>query len=807
MTFGHYFKTAVKTLTAKGRRNGLKIMTLAVGLSVGLVLATKVCYENTFDKFIPGIDRLYCVNEAATQGGEYMVYPQTAGGIAPTMKEYFPQIDASTRFTVVASDNDLVVREGGSRVKTESIVLADSCFFQIFGRELLSGNVQDALTVSGNVAVSSDVALKLCSARDPKTAASQVLGTVFTVPALSPSVEFTVAAVYEVFPLNSSYRPDVLISMPTIGKLIYDGSMNLVGNDRYRTFIRLGSGVSFEDFEAEIPGYVQKYLPVEELKASGFDLSFILKPFADFHLDDESARNTNLVLALVAFALLLISALNYLLVVISTSVNRTREMALRKCLGSSHADMLKMMSAEALLHVLLAAAIAVVIIFSCGKLVENMTGVAPATLFTGTPLLLTLGILLLVLVLNSVVPARIFERIPIAAAFRNYRESRRVWKLGLLAVEFVAAAFLLVTVIVISRQYSKITSASLGFDTENLAQIYVEEADQPQRKLLNEKLGTLSCVESTSLSNSSPFSAQSGDNVSLPGKDEQLFNFRDFYWVNEDFFETMGLKFVEGRKFDENLNPEEEMIVDKAFADKIKNITGWESVVGHQLNVSGHSGGAVTVCGVIDQMQTAGFESSDLKLSRPLAIFYANSLYVNVFNYIFVRYKDMNEEALAETQALISETLPNVNIVLTPFSALIADGHAGTLRTRNSILIGSIVTLLIALLGLIGYTIDEVKRRSKEIAVRRVNGAQFYQIREMFLKSLMYIAVPSTAAGCILAGIVTRKWLQQFSVQTSLSWWIFLLSAVAVLLLISFVSDAYVRKTVGRNPAESIKTE
>ena len=128
------------------------------------------------------------------------------------------------------------------------------------------------------------------------------------------------------------------------------------------------------------------------------------------------------------------------------------------------------------------------------------------------------------------------------------------------------------------------------------------------------------------------------------------------------------------------------------------------------------------------------------------------------------------------------------------------------MKGRRNIL--KIMTLGVGLaVGLIGYTIDEVRRRSKEIAVRRVNGAQFSQIRSMFLRDVMAVALPSVAVGAVLAYLVAGRWEQNFSLQAGLPWWIFVGSIVAVLTIVAIISDIYVIRTAGTNPADSIKTE
>ena len=167
----------------------------------------------------------------------------------------------------------------------------------------------------------------------------------------------------------------------------------------------------------------------------------------------------------------------------------------------------------------------------------------------------------------------------------------------------------------------------------------------------------------------------------------------------------------------------------------------------------------------------------------------------------------MSPEELQKTDELTGKILDGQWYRVITCNELAASNFVDTLNTRNSILAGGIVTLFIALIGLIGYTIDEVRRRSKEIAVRRVNGAQFSQIRSMFLRDVMAVALPSVAVGAVLAYIVAGRWEQNFSLQAGLPWWIFVGSIAAVLAIVAIISDIYVIRTAGTNPADSIKTE
>ncbi len=817
MNFGSYMVAAFRTLPAKGRRNGLKVLTLGIGLAVGLVLTSKVCFEQTYDDFYDGAERIFYLSETAETSGEWKVYSHTSGGIAPRMKEYFPQVEEATRLTWFEWDADLIMHGTKARIEAGRTGLADSAFFRVLDRECLAGDITEALDVESNAAVSYSVARKIAATMqnetetfsDRKSVAEKVIGQRFSVAGWGNGYELTISGVFEDYPLNSSFRPQVLVSLPTTGMFIYDGSDGVVGNDRYSTFLKLREASDADGLNGNFSGFMNTYLPMEQMKAAGFDMDFIVKPLRGFHNEDQNQRNMTLLLAFVAFALLLTSVLNYLLIVLSTTVTRSREMALRKCLGSGRDEMFGMMFAEAFVHTLLACALAAVLIFSFRGTAEEILGADVSSLFSGRPLILSIAVVIVLLFINTVMPAHFFNRIPVAAAFRNYSEGRRRWKLGLLAVEFAAVAFLSVVICVISLQYDKMANADLGFDYGNVAMISLKEATHEQKNTLMAEVRALSDVDDAAFGYQNPFDGYSGNNISVPGEDRQLFNIRDAYYVDSHWANVFGVEIIEGRNFDEALAADREILVDERFVDKMKKTAGWSEVLGQDVDVTGHEAGTKSICGVFKTINQGAFSLEDSFYStRPMVVFYCNpQQYTAMFRFIFVKYHKISPDALEHTQAVVNEILPGRGNRITACRMAALENLADTKNTRNAVLIGGVVSLIIALLGLVGYTIDEVRRRGKEIAVRRVNGAQFSQIRSMFLKDLMWIAGPSVAVGCVLAGIVAARWEQQFTVQVGLPWWVFVATFIAVLGIVAVVSDVYVQIVANRNPAESIKTE
>ena len=809
MKFLNDIANATRNLTAKGHKNLLKILSLGIGLSAGLILISKVCFEQTFDDFFSGADRLYYMCMSGEINSETRTLYSIPGGIMPLMKEYYPQIEDATRFTTVTSDATLVLEENQRRVKTDYIIVADTALFKVLDRKCLAGELKESLGIKGQAVICASVAKKIAaSLSSDKTDLNSVIGQKFSIAGYGADNTLTIAGVYEDYPLNSSHRPEVAISIKSIGNFMWDGSENLVGNERYKGIFRLTKGANINAINESIPEFMEKYLPMDKLREYGFSLSFTANPMNSYHTRDESQRNMTLILGFIALALLITSVLNYLLIVLSTTAVRAKEMALRKCLGSTPSDIFLMMLAEALVHTALATAFAVIAIFAFHAQIESILGVEVSTLFVGKPLAACVATVIILVILNSICPTIFFNNVPIAAAFRNFKASKRMWKLSLLAVELIAVAFLGSMMCIISLQYRKLTRADLGFEYINLAMVTMPEANDAQKNLLIKNIRSLSGVSDACFSYMSPFEGYSGDNISIPGTIRQLFNIQDAYYVDEHYFNVFGIEIIEGSNFNPELGADEEMIVDQNFVEMMKKTADWDSVIGREVEVTAHRA-PTRICGIIKGFHTGTFSKESEEYGRrPMGIFYCNSeKYAGMFGHIFIKYDRLDPEALRRTDEVIKNVLQEQSYDLEACSEVVRTGYEDTLNMRNSIIAGGVVTLLIAIIGLIGYTMDEVRRRAKEIAVRRVNGAQFSQIRVMFLRDILFVALPSTIVGCVLGKIAAAHWEQSFSIQVGEPLWIFIVTAFVTIGLISVLSDLYVRFTAGKNPAESIKTE
>lgn len=812
MDFIIYVLAAIKALPANGRRNGIKILSLGLGLAVSLVLLTKVCFEQTYDSCFEGADRICYVTESATINESEQSHEKTPGGIAPRMKEYFPCIEEASRWTPLTSDTKVILQDGKRKANVERVILADSCFFKILDRKCLAGSLVESLGMKANAVISSSMAMKLSGSDNSASAAESVLGKVFTLEDDVNNVAVTISGVFEDYPANTSYRPDVVVSLSSISLYgMLDKSDGVAGNERYMSMIKLTDKSAIEQVNKGMGGFIKHFLPTEEMLEAGFKIRLTAHSYEDYHNESGDSRNMMLVLTFVALALLTTAVLNYLLIVISNSVSRSREMALRKCMGSDTCDMYSMMTAESLVHTVAACIIAILLVYASRGTVETLAGTSVADLFAGKPLLVATAVVILVFLLNAIIPAAMYNRIPVATVFRNYVAGKRMWKRALLAIEFSAVAFLGVLLSIVTMQYNQLVTTDLGFDCEHTAIVNLSGLESSQKKSLMEEIRTVPDVADATFCNQNPFGRYSGNNVQLPGSTQALFNISDAFWNDSHWLDVMGIKIVKGKPFTEDKFYDDEVLIDTKFEEMLKANTGWDDVIGKEIMVTEHTDGKATsvITGVFEPISQGLYAGEEEFFeTRPMAAFYINpDLTCQAFNHIIIKYHSLTAESIAKTKKVIEKVVPNREMDIRPFRYLRLDDFKETLNVRNTILIGGIVTLLIAIIGLIGYTIDEVKRRSKEIAIRRVCGALFSEIQSLFVKDIMLIAVPSVIVGCVLAAIVAERWQQQFMVHAGLPWWVFALTSTLILLLVAITSVTYVRIVATSNPVESIKTE
>ncbi|MBQ6433289.1 MAG: ABC transporter permease [Bacteroidaceae bacterium] len=780
---------------SKGQGAFIKIASLTVGLTVGLVLLAKVQLERSYDRCIVDKEHVYELQETFQRAGEELQqHSSTSGGIAPVLAQEIPEVVTATRYTAQFSEEKLTL-EDGSRHYFEEAVFADSCFFDILATRTLVGDAKQILSTAGQCMISRRLSEKI---------GGEVVGQTFCF-ASAPQKPMTICGVYEDYPENSTFaRFDILMSMPSVGTYAWDGTENLIGNDRYHSYVRLRPDADIDKVRGEVKELLQRILPWEDLKQTGYtDAGIELVSVAGSRMKDTTVRTTCIILAVVALVMLFTAVMNYILVVISSLVGRARQVAVRKVLGAPGREFYLGSTGEAALHLLTALALMALLLYAGQDLTRDLLGVSVQALFSRQTFAVLLTVCLLVLLCCGILPGFIYSRIPLTYAYRLYSESKRVWKLSLLAFQFVLSTMLLCVLTTIYRQYHFMLNTDMGYQYDKVAYVNVSALHGDSIYSLAREIENLPCVERTAAAYSLFCNRQSGDNVLVPGNPQELFNCANMFFAEGGLVETMGLQIVRGRDF-ERVNHQgwqPEMLVDEHFAQKMKEVAGIDDVIGQQfINSSLGNQYPLTVVGIVKDFTLGSLVSRE---ERPIMI--ANG---NVFtHYVMMKLQRVTPENITTVQQLCDRLYPDAELTVKLYSNEMADQYQETQRTRDLVMIGCIASLLITLIGLIGYVRDEVQRRSRELAIRKVIGATMSEVQLLFARSIAVIALPSIAVGVALGWYLSTLLMQQFAYKVALSWTVFALDALIIILIIAAVVFIQTRRVANDNPVEYLKKE
>ena len=770
----------------------IKVLSLSIGLSVGIVLIAKVFFELSYDSFYKDIDRVYTIRNYYSQHGDENDYGQVSGAVPVGFMEEVPGVECGTRTTYVFN-GDTYLDEDGNKLKA-TLVCADTCFFKVFDRPILAGDPVQVLGKWGSVMVNRSFAEKMGGVQE--CIGKQIAN------ADMDGLKMTIEGVFDDFPKNGSLDYDILLSMDTYGKRSTD---NWLGNDRYKGYVKLAPGIDPNTLSDAIRKMQEAHQPLEQMEAQGISMRYFLSPFSTMHTSSPKVKTQVILLSIIAALLIIISLLNYILIVISSMVKRSKEVGVRKCYGAEGKHIYGMLTKEASTHILLSMGLAAVIIFAGRGIVENLLGVPFQTLLVPQSIVAIAAVLVLVLVISIVVPAELYQRIPVYAALKNYTENSRRWKLGLLGVQVLINVFLVVVMIIIGRQYQKVSHANTGYDYKNLYYFDMFDGDRQAQVRAAEALRRIPEVAGVAASYNLPYAGSNGDNVYLPDDDRELFNIADQYECSEGFYDLMGIEFLEGRAPRDS----SEIVVDEKFVKKIAEFTDWsDGAVGKQVFITGHDGkgimdkGHFTISGVYKSYLIGNLQDVD---ERPGALFYGEiGSMAHWMPHILFK---VRPDALEKVRGALNEALPDKEINIVSYAEEMRAAYADSKKMRNTMALGVVFSLLIALLGLIGFIKDESLRRSKEMAVRKINGATTQDILSIFAADIMKLSAVMAVIACAAAFFVAHKWLEQFAEKVSLNPLYFIGGAVLVLLIVLGVVVLNCLKIARANPVDSLKNE
>ena len=791
----NHIKIALRNLWRHRVFSFINITGLSVGITACFFIFMYVRFELSYDKFHTKIDRIYRVVTDIKTPSETINTDVTSWAFAPNLKTDFPEIEAFTR----TSGGSFLVRKGNVKFQEERTLFADSTFFKVFDFKLLKGNPATALSAQANIVFTKTAAKKYFGDADP--VGQTVLITGDAIPAL-------VTGVMQDMPENSQIKADMIISMVTLTKKFNSGLDEQWGNYGATSYLLLKPGVNAKALQGKFPAFIEKRNGEESRKRQMF-ATLLLEPLKDIYLHSkrggqEVGSISNVyIFSIVAVFILLIACINFINLTTARSVERAKEVGIRKVVGALKGELARQFIGESVILCLIAFLITILLSVLLLPLFNQLSGKIISTgIFSNFFYIFTLfGISVAIGFLAGIYPAMVlssFKPVMVLKGRFSTGTKGSLLRKSLVVAQFSISIALIIGTIIVYNQMDFMRNRDLGFSKDQM--VVMDSNDDAGKEAFQQSIRSIPGVKSVALSSSVPGGGNSGAYSEIENKkgDLQIANL-DLYFVDFDYLNQFKIKMVAGRPFSRDFmttDTSQAMILNEE-AVKLFGYSSPQQAIGRRFKQWGREGKIVGV------MKDFHFRSLQEKI-KPL------SMRVELRNLSLVSAKIEAKNLPATLAAIESkwkETIPN-----RPFSYYFLDEffdrqYRAEQRFGKLFFNFAILAIAISCLGLLGLASYSTYQRTREIGIRKVMGASTSGIVNMLSVDFMKLVGISFVIATPLAWYFMHKWLQDFAYRIDIQWWVFAVSGIlAMAVALTTISFQAIKAAIA-NPVKSLRSE
>ncbi len=790
--FKNNIKIAWRSLWKNKGYSSLNIFGLAIGITCACLILLWVEDEVNYDSHFPKQDLVYYVPTNQTYEGEVYTFYSTPGPLAKDLKDEIPEITKSAttwRGEILLKDGDIGINRRGTYVEPD--------FLDIFSLHFLEGEAKTALDRPDAIVLTKKTAKALFE--DADKALNRTVQ-------INGKHNFTVTGIVEDLPQNVTFGFDWLLPLKSFGFGEEDVSWaKIYGNNFADTFVELAPNANFKEVDAKVRAFIPSKMKEEENPNVAF-----LHSIKDWHLRS-SFKEGRIVggqitlvrsVVLIAFIILLIACINFMNLSTARSEKRANEVGIRKVLGSGKGKLISQFMLESMIMAGLSAGLSLLLLVLLLPSFNTLVG-KQIDLSLGTPIHLfsLFGITLISGLLAGWYPAfylSSFRPVHVLKGVRKNQGSAAYIRKGLVITQFAVSIVFIISSILIYQQIQHGKGRDVGYEKGSLVNISVNGNTVQNFNSIRQEMIASGTVADAALTNTTMLSdGNNGSGLRWQGgadTEDVLVRFR---FVNPTFFNTMGLKILEGHGFNDNIAADStNILVTESFAALMGN----GSAVGKTVTRGNTD---YNVIGVVNDYLYGDMYGNGK--TGPVMFFndpeYANTLYVKLKPMV----------SATEALASIEETLREYNPAF-PFEYRF-ENELFNVRFKSEVLVGelasifSVLAIIISCLGLFGLAAYTAEQRKKEIGVRKVLGANIIEVVQLLSKDFMRLVLVALAIAFPIAFWVMTNWLQKFAYRIDIGWTVFVFSgAIAIfiaLLTVSFQS----LKAAMTNPVKSLRTE
>ena len=782
----------------------LNIIGLTLGMFTFLFIFFYVYTENNYDHYLPDSKEIYHLDFRINKNGINTLYSTTPIPLAETISKEVSGIENWVTYCSIFET--CVMNIGESHFLNPKITYANPGFLKAFHYRTVSGSLKQALE-PGKMVITSSAALKYFGTENAVGKHLELLHD------KKDPLLMTVDAVIEDIPYNSNVQFEMICCLDDYLHLIgnWVNSWNIKAGQSYITLAETSNPAKIQK---QIDCVINKYLNsknnvdlgIASVTMENISKKHFRKDYALQHPTERFVGKTSLqVLFLVGLITLFISWLNYINFLIFQNTRQFKEIGIRKIIGSSKRKLIFSLLKESVLLTAIPVSITIILFFWISPALykifhfNSMNNVRLSLIQFWA---LTLGLLFTGSILSSVIPIlKLASFQPIELIRNKFRRASNSGKNGsiIITAQFVLSILLICGIFGINLQMKFLDKQNLGFSKKNILVLSAPitsniTAYNQKMELFKTELSQNSDIVALSAASSIPGKKLSTEHFGLKNREETINKYLGLS-CDEDYFNVINVKFLAGENF--NRIPElckNEIIINKTLLHKLGFVSPQDAI--HRKTNRGDA----EIIGVIDDYNHTSLHDN----IQPMLFSFGLERLV----YLMVKYRNsINENQISYLKTRWEKIFPNC-----PFEYSFLDfeyemQYSEDNQLSTVVMLFSILSVIITVLGLIGTCLNTTYSRTKEIGIRKVNGAKISEVMGLLNKDFVKSVTIAFMLACPIAWYVMHSWLQNFAYKTSLSWWIFASAGVIAMVIAVLTISWQSWRTATKNPVEALRYE
>ena len=797
----HPFKITLRNFSKKPVYSLITFVGFTIGIAASLLIYLWVFNELSYDKFHPDYQRIYRVLTLAKQGNEVVKSAGCYRPVARTLKADYPQIERAAYISFSSEDSPLQRESGSEKIEAREC-WSNSNFFEIFkGFRFTEGTAENAFANPSNIVLSEIVARKLFG-NEP------ALGKTLISDKYSKTV-YTVGGVVRI-PRQSHL--DFGFMLTEENNQIAGLANNWSDKGFVHVYIKLAENAEINDeFLSRITNHISRYSKISD--------KLLFQPLADIHLysdyetyiNDKNISDYKYVWIFSGLALLIIlmASFNFSVLSVARASERSTEIGIKKINGASRYDIFRQFMSESVIQTFAATILALLIIWLTLPLFSNLSGKELELNLSFRLIVNLLLITILTGIIAGIYPSVVLSSLTPAGILKggNVTGSKTGFVRSLVAVQFSIAIFFIIATMLFVKQLNYIRTKDLGLNNKDI--VVIPTGLWYDSKSFKDELLKNPNIRSVSASTYAPvdFGWKSTFALTKQGRADSLN--ASLFWVDEDFAKTYQLEIVKGqflqmdysaywKEWEKEGKSQKEgkgntismPIVINQTAEKI---LGFSDPIGQRL-------GNYEIIGVVKDFHFR-------PLHYPIGPLVLTNNPENIMTMNVKIASGNRAETLRYIRDIYQKHREQRGFSYSFFEDLLDEKYQDEIRLKNITIAFSVLAIVISVLGILGMAVFAIVRRTKEIGIRKVNGAKVSEVLVMLNKDLVKWVAISFVITCPIAYYAMNKWLESFAYKTELSWWIFALAGLLALGIALLTVSWQSWKAATRNPVEAFRYE